>query len=86
MTMVAGLLLTLLALFLSPAFFPKPLQPAWLQAVADWNPAAYVIETGQRLMTAGNDCGLELQTLAVVTGAGVVLITAAVASFRAATR
>ncbi len=86
MTMVAGLLLTLPALFLSPAFFPKPLQPAWLQAVADWNPAAYVIETGQRLMTAGNDWGLGLQTLAVVIGAGVVLITSAVVSFRAVAR
>jgi ABC-type polysaccharide/polyol phosphate export permease len=73
-------------LFLSPAFFPKPLQPGWLQAVAGWNPAAYVIETGQRLMSSGNDWGLELRTLAIVAGAGAVLVTAAVASFRAATR
>jgi ABC-2 type transport system permease protein len=86
LTMVAGLLLTLPALFLSPAFFPKPLQPSWLQTVAGWNPAAYVIETGQRLMIAGNDWGLDLQTLAVVAGAGAVLVTAAVTSFRAATR
>jgi ABC-2 type transport system permease protein len=86
LTMMAGLLLTLPALFLSPAFFPKPLQPSWLQAVAGWNPAAYVIETGQRLMTAGNDWALDLQTLAVVAGAGAVLVTAAVTSFRAATR
>jgi ABC-2 type transport system permease protein len=86
LTMVAGLLLTLPALFLSPAFFPKPLQPSWLQTVAGWNPAAYVVETGQRLMTAGSDWGLELQTLAVVAGAGTVLVTGAVTSFRAATR
>jgi ABC-2 type transport system permease protein len=86
MTMVAGLLLTLPALFLSPAFFPKPLQPRWLQTVAAWNPAAYVIETGQRLMSVGNDWGLDLRTLAVVAGAGIVLVTAAVASFRAVTR
>jgi ABC-2 type transport system permease protein len=86
LTMVVGLLLTLPALFLSPAFFPKPLQPGWLQAVAGWNPAAYVIETGQRLMTAGYDWGLDLRTLAVVAGAGAVLVTAAAASFRAATR
>lgn len=86
LTMVAGLLLTLPALFLSPAFFPKPLQPSWLQTVAGWNPAAYVIETGQRLMTAGYDWGLDLQTLGVVAGAGAVLVTAAVTSFRAATR
>lgn len=86
LTMVAGLLLTLPALFLSPAFFPKPLQPGWLQAVAGWNPAAYVIETGQRLMTAGGDWGLDLRTLVVVLGTGLVLVSAASASFRAATR
>jgi ABC-2 type transport system permease protein len=86
MTMVAGLLLTLPALFLSPAFFPKPLQPEWLQAVAAWNPAAYVIETGQSLMTAGYDWDLQLRAMGVMLGAGVVLIAAAVAAFRAATR
>jgi ABC-2 type transport system permease protein len=86
MTMVAGLLLTLPALFLSPAFFPKPLQPEWLQAVAAWNPAAYVIETGQSLMTAGYDWDLQLRAMGVMVGAGVVLIAAAVAAFRAATR
>jgi ABC-2 type transport system permease protein len=86
MTMVAGLLLTLPALFLSPAFFPKPLQPGWLQVVADWNPAAYVIESGQRLMSAGSDWGLDLRTLGVVVGTGLVLVTAAVASFRAVSR
>jgi ABC-2 type transport system permease protein len=86
MTMVAGLLLTLPALFLSPAFFPKPLQPEWLQAVAAWNPAAYVIETGQSLMTAGYDWDLQLRTIGVMVGAGVVLIAAAVTAFRAATR
>jgi hypothetical protein len=37
-------------------------------------------------MTTGNYRGLDLSTLAVVAGAGVVLVAAAVASFRAATR
>jgi len=86
MTMVAGLLLTLPALFLSSAFFPRPLLPGWLQAVARGNPAAYVIETGQRLMNFGNSWGQDLRTLAVVAIAGLVLITAAVASFRASAR
>jgi ABC-2 type transport system permease protein len=83
MTMVAGLLLTLPALFLSPAFFPKTLQPGWLQAVAKANPAAYVIQTGQQLMNFGNNWGQDLRTLAVIAGVGLVLITATVASFRA---
>jgi hypothetical protein len=57
-----------------------------LQAVARGNPAAYVIETGQRLMNFGNSWGQDLRTLAVVAAAGLVLITAAVASFRASAR
>jgi ABC-2 type transport system permease protein len=86
MTMVAGLLLTLPALFLSSAFFPKQLLPGWLQAVAKGNPAAYVIETGQRLMNFGNNWGLDLRTLAVVAAAGLVLVTGAVTAFRASSR
>ena len=54
LTMVGGLLLTLPILFLTPAFFPEPLLPEWVRAVASVN-AAYVIETGQRLMSLGND-------------------------------
>jgi ABC-2 type transport system permease protein len=86
LTMVAGLFLTLPALFLSSAFFPKPLLPGWLQAVTGGNAAAYVIETGQRLLNAGNDWGQDLRTLAAVAVAGLVLVPATVAAFRAATR
>ena len=86
LTMVAGLFLTLPALFLSSAFFPKPLLPGWLQAVTSANPAAYVIETGQQLLNAGNNWGQDLRTLAAVAVAGLVLVPAAVAAFRAATR
>jgi ABC-2 type transport system permease protein len=85
-TMVIGLLLTLPALFLSPAFFPTDLQPGWLQTVAKANPAAYVIETGQQLMNLGNDWSQDLRTLLALTTAGLVLIPAAIAAFRAATQ
>ena len=85
-TMVAGLLLTLPALFLSPAFFPKALQPGWLQAVSKANPAAYVIQTGQQLTNFGNSWGQDLSTLAIIAGVGLVLITATVVSFRASAR
>jgi ABC-2 type transport system ATP-binding protein len=78
LTMVAGLLLTLPALFMTPAFFPKPLLPGWLQAAAAGNPAAYVVETGQRLMSTGNDWGQDLRTVAALAAAGLVLIPAAV--------
>lgn len=86
LTMVVGQFLTLSALFLTPAFFPKPLLPGWLQTVATSNPAAYVIETGQRLMGTGNDWGQDLRTLLALAVAALILVPAAVAAFRAATK
>jgi ABC-2 type transport system permease protein len=86
LTMVTGILLTLPVLFLTPAFFPEPLLPNWLQAVATGNPAAYVIETGQRLMSIGNDWGQDLRTLIALGAAGLVLAPASVAAFRTTTR
>jgi ABC-2 type transport system permease protein len=85
LTMVVGLLLTLPVLFLTPAFFPEPLLPGWLQTVATGNPAAYVIETGQRLMGLGNDWGQDLRTLVALAVAAVVLVPASIAAFRART-
>jgi ABC-2 type transport system permease protein len=86
LTMVAGLFLTLPALFLTPAFFPEPLLPAWLRAVARGNPAAYVVETGQRLMTTGADWGQQGRTALALTVAALLLWPATVAAFRSATR
>lgn len=86
LTMVVGQFLTLSALFLTPAFFPKPLLPGWLRTVATANPAAYVIETGQRLMGIGNDWGQDLRTLIALAVAALVLVPAAVAAFRATTK
>ena len=86
LTMVAGLFLTLPTLFLTPAFFPRPLLPGWLQAVSAGNPAAYVIETGQRLTSTGNDWGQDLRTLIALAAAGLLLVPAAAAAFRAAAR
>jgi ABC transporter DrrB family efflux protein len=65
-TMVAGLFLTLPALFLTSAFFPKPDLPVWLQGVMNANPAAYVISTGQQLMSTGNSGSQDLKTLAAL--------------------
>lgn len=85
-TMVGGVLLTLPALFLTSAFFPEPLLPGWLQSVAAANPAAYVIETGQRLMSTGNDWGQDVRTLIALAVASLILVPASVAAFRATTR
>jgi ABC-2 type transport system permease protein len=85
-TMVAGLFLTLPALFLTSAFFPKPYLPGWLQGVMNANPAAYVISTGQQLMSTGNSGSQDLKTLAALAVTALVLIPSAVTAFRAATR
>jgi ABC-2 type transport system permease protein len=85
-TMVGGLLLTLPALFLSPAFFPLSQQPHWLRVVAKANPAAYVIKTGQQLTSLGNHWNQDLNTLAAIAVAGVLLVPATLAAFRAVTR
>jgi ABC-2 type transport system permease protein len=85
-TMVAGLLFGLPALFLSPAFFPLSLQPGWLQTLAQANPASYVIETGQQLTSLENDWQQNFETLLVLAAAGLLLIPATIAAFRAATR
>jgi ABC-2 type transport system permease protein len=84
LTMVGGLLMTLPILFLTPAFFPEPLLPEWIRRVAAVNPVAYVIETGQRLMSLGTDWGQDLRTLIAVAVASVVLIPLAVLASRSA--
>ena len=85
-TMVGGLLLTLPALFLTPAFFPRQLLPGWLQGVSNLNPAGYVIETGQRLMTTGNSWAQDGRTLIALAVTAAVLIPASVAAFRTTAR
>ena len=50
------------------------------------NPAAYVIETGQQLTSTGNDWGQDLRTLIALAAAGLLLVPAAAAAFRAAAR
>jgi ABC-2 type transport system permease protein len=83
LTMVGGLLLTLPALFLTPAFFPRQLLPGWLQGVSNVTPAAYVIETGQRLVTAGNSWAQDGRTLIALAVTAALLIPVSVAAFRA---
>jgi ABC-2 type transport system permease protein len=86
LTMVGGLLLTLPALFLTPAFFPRQLLPGWLQGVSNVNPAAYVIETGQQLVSIGNSWAQDGRTLIALVVTAVALIPASVAAFRTAAK
>ena len=50
------------------------------------NPAAYVIDAGQHLMSTGSDWGQDLRTLAAIAASAVILIPASVGAFQAATR
>lgn len=86
LTMVVGLLLTLPAIFLSSAFLPSSLLPSWLQRVSDWNPASYVITTGQHLMVGGSAAGQDLGTLAILAIMAAILLPASAATFRMVTR
>ena len=83
LTMVLGFFLTLPVLFLSTAFFPKPLLPGWLQAVTAANPASYVIETGQRLAATGNGWGQDLRTLVALAVTAAVFVPLTMTAFRA---
>ena len=82
LTMALGFLLTLPVLFMSSAFFPLRLQPAWLQRVADANPAAYVITTGQQLLNTGNNAPQDVRTIIALAAAAVIAIPATLLAFR----
>lgn len=82
LTMVVGFFFTLPLLFLSAAFFPKPLLPGWLQAVTRANPASYVIETGQRLVAGGGMWAQDLRTLAALGITAAIFIPLTVTAFR----
>ena len=81
---VLGFFLTLRVLFLSSAFFPKPLLPGGQQAITTANPASYVIETGQHLAAAGNAWSQDLRTLLALAVTAAVFVQLTVTAFRAA--
>ena len=82
LTMALGFLLTLPVLFMSSAFFPLRLQPAWLQRVADANPAAYVITAGQQLLNTGNNAPQDVRTIIALAAAAVIALPATLLAFR----
>jgi ABC-2 type transport system permease protein len=67
--------------FASGAFFPLALLPAWIAAVAEWNPLAIAIE-GVRAALAGG--GYPFGDLAVVAALSAVTLAAGVWLFRLA--
>lgn len=81
-TMLIGINIALPLLFLSPAFFPQPLQPKWIVTVAQFNPVTYVVRTGQGLIIFGFSWPRLLFALGVLTVAGMLSLAAATSAFR----
>lgn len=52
-TMMSGILLTFPILFMSTSMMPPALLPQWLETVARWNPASYVIDAIRALANTG---------------------------------
>lgn len=75
-TMILGILVTFPVLFMSTAMMPTFLLPDWLEGVARWNPASYVIDairalanTGYEWREIGEAFGI-VAILAVITFSG----------------
>jgi ABC-2 type transport system permease protein len=83
-TMLVGINMSLPLVFLSPAFFPRQLEPSWLTAVGRVNPVAYVVTSGQNLMNIGVRWDQLLATLGVLALAGGLSLTGATLAFRRA--
>ncbi len=68
--------------FMSTAFVPPSLMPAWLQTVNAWNPITFLIEAIRPLMVSGYDWGAIGKALLAIGVMGAVLQTATLWAFR----
>ena len=59
--------------FMSTAFVPTTLMPAWMQTVNAWNPITYLIEAIRALLVSGYDWGLIGRTVLAIGLLGAVL-------------
>ncbi len=84
LTMVIGILVTFPVLFLSTAFMPAILLPAWLDTVSALNPITYIVEALRALINDGWDWTAIWQCLAVTAALAGVTFTGATAAFRKA--
>ena len=69
-------------LFMSTAFVPRELMPAWMQTVNDWNPITYQIEAIRALMVDGYDWTAIGQALLAIVVVGLVLQAGTLWAFR----
>lgn len=71
-TMIAGIVITFPVLFLSTAMMPAILLPEWLDVVAKWNPATYVIDAIRALANTGLEVREIGEAAAIVAILGVL--------------
>ncbi|MFD8385633.1 ABC transporter permease [Streptomyces sp. NPDC059679] len=64
--------------FLSTTFMPDHLVPGWVSAVARCNPVNWAVEVGRQTLGDGPDWGLVFIRLGLLTGLGMLLMSAAV--------
>ncbi len=65
-TMMFGMLTTFPLIFMSTALMPIEMQPDWLETVAKFNPASYVVDGIRSLIISGYDWTLISQTFAII--------------------
>ncbi len=84
LTMVVGILVTFPVLFLSTAFMPSFLLPAWLDAVSAWNPITYIVEAIRALVNDGWAWTAIWQSVGVTVLLAAATFTGATVAFRKA--
>ena len=76
-------LLTLPLTFLSAAFMPLALVPAWIATVATFNPVNWAVEGGREALTASPDWSFVLIRIALLVGLAALTTAWATRTFRA---
>jgi ABC-2 type transport system permease protein len=75
-------LFTLPLLFMSPAMFSLSMMPAWLSAIAQYNPVTYAVQPIRALFITGWDWGTIVPGVAIVAVFSLLMIGLATALFR----
>ena len=79
----ANVMLVLPLCFVSSVFLPPALMPAWIQAVAPFNPVNWAVEAGRQSIAATVDWSIVLTRVGGLAALALVVGFLAVGSFRA---
>jgi len=80
--MVVMNFMTMPLMFTSNALFPKELMPAWLQAIADWNPITHTITPIRMITTQGWDWANILPNVGIIVTMTLAVMAVATFVFR----